>query len=40
MAGGKVVYLDHQQGKETVHAVAADTGKLLWSAPLDDAFKD
>ena len=40
MAAGKVVYLDHQQGKETVHAVAADTGKPLWSAPLDDAFKD
>ena len=40
MAEGKVVYLDHQQGKETVHAVAADTGKPLWSAPLDDTFKD
>ena len=40
MAGGKVVYLDHQQGRETVHAVAADTGKPLWSAPLDAAFKD
>ena len=40
MSGGKVVYLDNQQGRETVHAVAADTGKILWSAPLDDTFKD
>lgn len=40
MAAGKVVYLDHQQGKEVVHAVTADTGSPLWDTPLDEAFKD
>ena len=35
-----VVYLDHQQGKEVVHAVTSDAGKPLWDAPLDEAFKD
>ncbi len=36
----KVFYLDHQQGKEVVHAADAGTGKELWSAPLDEVFKD
>ena len=40
VAGGKVYLLDHQQGKETVHAFDAATGKELWSAPLDEVFKD
>jgi len=40
VAGGKVFYLDHRQGKEVVGAAEADTGKELWSRPLDDVFKD
>ncbi len=40
VAGGKVFHLDNQDGKETVHALDALTGKPLWSAELDDAFKD
>jgi outer membrane protein assembly factor BamB len=39
-AGGKVYYLDHQQGKETVHAADASSGKELWGAALDEVFKD
>jgi outer membrane protein assembly factor BamB len=40
VSAGKVVYLDHQQGKEVVHAAEAATGKELWSAPLDEVHKD
>ncbi|HUR45318.1 MAG TPA: PQQ-binding-like beta-propeller repeat protein [Candidatus Saccharimonadales bacterium] len=40
VASGKVIYLDHQRGKEVVHAVSADTGNAMWEVPLDDAFKD
>ena len=40
VAGGTVFCLDHQDGKEVVHAVKADTGKPLWSATLDKVFKD
>ena len=40
VSGGKVFYLDHQQGKETVHAAEAASGKALWSAALDEVFKD
>jgi outer membrane protein assembly factor BamB len=40
VAGDKVFYLDNQAGTETVHAADASTGKAIWSAPLDDAFKD
>jgi outer membrane protein assembly factor BamB len=40
VAGGRVFYLDNQNGVETVHAADATTGRLLWSAPLDAAFKD
>jgi outer membrane protein assembly factor BamB len=40
VAAGKVFHLDNQQGKEVVHALDAATGKELWSAPLDEAFKD
>ena len=40
VAGGTVFYLDNQRGKEVVHAAKADTGTPLWSAPLDDVFKD
>ena len=40
VAGGRVFHLDNQRGKEVVHALDAATGKALWSATLDDAFKD
>ena len=40
VAGGKVFYLDNQAGKEVVHAAEAHTGKALWRATLDRAFKD
>jgi hypothetical protein len=40
VADGRAFYLDHQAGKETVHAVDAATGTALWSATLDEAFKD
>ncbi len=32
IAGGKLVYLDGQDGQETAHCVDAATGKKLWSA--------
>jgi outer membrane protein assembly factor BamB len=40
VAGGVVYYLDEAGGKETVHAADAKTGKAVWSAVLDDTFKD
>ncbi len=40
VAGGKVFFLDNTGGKETTHAAEAATGKLLWSMPLDEPFKD
>jgi len=40
VAGGKVFYLDNQQGNEVVHAAEAATGKELWNAKLDACFKD
>jgi outer membrane protein assembly factor BamB len=40
VAGGKVLYLDNQAEKETLHAADAATGNELWSATIDDAFKD
>ena len=40
VASGKVIYLDHQQGKEIVHAASAESGGAIWEAPLDEAFKD
>jgi outer membrane protein assembly factor BamB len=36
----RVVYLDLQEGKETVHAADARTGQELWRQTLDDVFKD
>ncbi|QOV91630.1 outer membrane protein assembly factor BamB family protein [Humisphaera borealis] len=39
VAGGKVFFLAEKDGKEVVHAVAAD-GKPIWSAELDETFKD
>jgi outer membrane protein assembly factor BamB len=40
VAGGKVFCLDNQQGKETIHAYDALTGKAIWSAALDVVHKD
>ena len=40
VSGGRLFHLDNQQGKEVVHAVDAASGKELWSAPLDDTFRD
>jgi outer membrane protein assembly factor BamB len=40
VVGGKVVYLDLQNGQETVHAITLDKAKPLWDAPLDSAHKD
>jgi hypothetical protein len=38
--GGRVFYLDNRDGKETVHAADAASGKEIWSAVLDEVFKD
>ncbi len=40
VSGGRVFYLDNQADKETAHAADAASGKVLWSVPLDDTFKD
>jgi len=40
VASGKVVYIDHQRGKEVVHAAGCADGREIWSAQLDDAHKD
>src|SRR6478735_7524127 len=40
IASGRVVYLDHQAGKEMVQAADVETGSPVWENPLDEAFKD
>jgi len=40
VAGGQVFFLAEKDGKEVVHAAAADTGKIRWTAVLDESFKD
>jgi len=40
VAGGIVFYLDNQGDMEVVHAVEADAGDPVWSAPVDKVFKD
>lgn len=40
VAAGRLYHLDLQDGKETVHALDAATGKEFWSAPLDAGFQD
>lgn len=40
VAGNKLVYLDEKDGKEFAHAVAADTGKELWSVDYSESFAD
>ncbi|HWN93513.1 MAG TPA: PQQ-binding-like beta-propeller repeat protein [Methylomirabilota bacterium] len=39
-AGGKVIYLDEQNGKEVAHCVEANAAREIWSAPFADAFGD
>src|SRR5262245_8862730 len=40
VAGGKVVYLDTQEGKEAAHLLDAQTGKELWRVPFAEMFED
>lgn len=40
LSGGKVFHLDHQDGKEMLHAADAANGNGLWSVPLDEVQKD
>ena len=40
VVGGKVIYLDAQEGKEVVHAVEAETGRELWRHELAEAVGD
>ena len=34
VSGGRLIFLDAQNGQETAHCVDAATGKMLWSAPV------
>lgn len=40
VSGGRVFLFDHQDGKETLRALKADTGEELWREAIDEAFKD
>jgi outer membrane protein assembly factor BamB len=40
VAGSTLVYFADANGKETVHAVAAATGKALWQTAITDTFRD
>jgi outer membrane protein assembly factor BamB len=40
VSGGKLFHMDIQNGKETLHALDANTGKSWWSATIDDTFRD
>lgn len=40
VAGGRVIYIDNQKAKETVHAADAQTGKEIWNHALDDVTHD
>jgi outer membrane protein assembly factor BamB len=40
VSGGRVFHLDNQDGRETIHALDAATGRTIWSATLDDTFRD
>ncbi len=40
VAGGRVFHLDNRDGRETVHALDAATGRPLWSVGFDDVFQD
>jgi outer membrane protein assembly factor BamB len=40
VAGGKLLYLDAQDGKEVAHLVDAATGSEIWQVPFADMFQD
>lgn len=40
IAGGKLVYLDERDQKETAHCLDAATGKEIWSVPFSDSYQD
>jgi outer membrane protein assembly factor BamB len=40
VAGGKLVYLDDQRGREVVHLVEAQSGKELWNLPFAETYGD
>ena len=40
LAGGKLIYLDEQDKKETVHLLDAATGTEIWRTPFADAAGD
>lgn len=40
VAGGKLVYLDAQDGQETAHALDAQTGREIWRTNYDAVFSD
>jgi outer membrane protein assembly factor BamB len=40
VSGGRVFYIDNQQGKEMVHAVEASGGKEIWNEALDEVTHD
>ena len=40
LAGGKLIYLDAQDGQEVVHAVTAARGQELWQTPFAKAEGD
>src|ERR1700756_2383042 len=40
VAADKVYFADNQDGQETVHAFAADSGKEIWHAAIDRAVGD
>ncbi len=40
VAGGKLVYLDEQDGREVAHLLDASSGKELWRVPYAKMFQD
>ena len=40
VAGGKLVYLDEQDGKEVAHCLNANTGKFLWNETFAESAGD
>src|SRR5690348_8878657 len=40
IAGGKLLYLDARNGKETAHLIDAATSRELWNVPFADEFGD
>jgi outer membrane protein assembly factor BamB len=40
IAGGKVAFMDNENGREILHLFNAADGSRLWKAEIDDVFKD